>query len=526
MKSSFPILSPKTNFPARRVEKFLPLNTLFNDKDIDFILVDGPPFANGSLHIGHALNKILKDIIIRYNLLFKGNDIKSLNFNNQNSSILHIENASMKNNNDNSEIANNLKRKLINFRPGWDCHGLPIEIKAINTLDKPSDPLSIRKKCQKFALESIGHQIKDLSQWNLLLQYDRPFLTMDRHSEANQLSVFADMIDKEMIFEDYRPVHWSPSSKTALSDAELEYQNDPSPSLYFRIPIISHGSIFLDNFNRNSTCNHNDNLFLLCWTTNPWTILANKAIGINSKLIYREILWNDCRYIVEDSSIPRLSKLFEGLKIGQIIDNQILLNMKYILDDQERIILDAPFIDANQGTGIVHLAPLYGSEDFYLCKSFNIEIGHDFLNDNGTFKGENLELELELKSETNMKIKYDGKRRKSLELLKGKTIEEINLAIISNLYKDNVLMAELNHHHKTPIDWRTKKPLIQRATKQIFVRIDDSFKNVLYRTIDQVDFHPLSGIDNQTIFKLFLIFHFFYYFPFYFSFLLLFLIFS
>uniref|UniRef100_U9TV65 isoleucine--tRNA ligase n=1 Tax=Rhizophagus irregularis (strain DAOM 181602 / DAOM 197198 / MUCL 43194) TaxID=747089 RepID=U9TV65_RHIID len=259
-----------------------------------FILHDGPPYADGS----HALNKILKDIINRYK-------------------VLH--------------------GYKVNYIPGWDCHGLPIELKALKELrgvDKSSlTPLQIRDVAKKSALEALEIQRKEFISWGIMGDWENPYRTLDKEYEVRQLQVFHNMMKKGYIYRQNKPVHWSPSSRTALAEAELEYHDDhQSKSVYVKLSVI--------NSTLNSQEGLKDNLYILIWTTTPWTLPANQAVAINPNIEY---------------SIQ-------------------LIGTTYIhpISEKQCKIIDASHITEESGTGLVHIAPGHGMEDYEACKKFDI----------------------------------------------------------------------------------------------------------------------------------------------------------
>ena len=423
---------PKTSFPQRpNINEVEDLHRraistkLYHEQSpmaAPFIMHDGPPFANGDLHIGHALNKMLKDTILRH----------------------QIE-----------------RGKYVIMRPGWDCHGLPIELKAVAEVEYPADPLLVRKSCRVFAKEAIERQREEMLQWGLLADYDSPVISMDAEYEARQLDVLASFAEKELVQLGKKPVYWSPSSRTALAEAELEYRDDHrSKAVYVGFPILGRS-----------------NEYLLVWTTNPWTIPANQAIGFNPKLSYVQIkLSNGSTYVIALDCLDRVAAMVcQGVDIVQVtpIELGTLSSILYgdiTLTRQKNPMVIADFINSESGTGLVHLAPAYGKDDYEVFTSQNGKELKEIVNTDGTFN--------ELAPR---------------ELI-GKNILESEgiAAVLGYLNSKGCLVATHDHVHKYPYDWRTKRPIIQMATYQWFINIGP-VKEQIIKALDHVEFTPETG---------------------------------
>lgn len=378
-----------------------------------FVLSDGPPFANGNLHIGHALNKILKDIVLRSKVI---------------------------------------QGQKVIMRPGWDCHGMPIEVRAASELLHSSDPLKIREQCRKFAQEAVDTQKETMRSWGLMADYDRPYLTMDKSYEAEQLECFAKMVQLGLVYRALRPVYWSPSSRTALAEAELEYADLNCTAAFVAMPLVG------------------SEAKLLIWTTTPWTLPANQAIAINKELDYCKVrdLYGNILIVAK----PCLSNLAQlNLEYVNDLETQSLLSMQYVSPFSKNIckILHAPFVRPETGTGLVHLAPSYGHDDFSVCQENGIE-PLSILDDAGKFT--------------------------CTGALNGKSIFDDSLmdALSKELSSNLVLKHNLTHRY--PIDWRTKKPVIIRATHQWFIDISQ-LSQKLHEAIDKsMTFYPNHGKDK------------------------------
>ncbi|RIA87776.1 Isoleucyl-tRNA synthetase [Glomus cerebriforme] len=445
-KYSDTLLLPKTNFSLRadtvnreilfqdRCSKDLYQWQIENNPKELFILHDGPPYANGNLHIGHALNKILKDIINRYK-------------------VLH--------------------GYKVNYIPGWDCHGLPIELKALTELknvDKSSlTPLQIREVAKKSALDALEVQRKEFTSWGIMGDWENPYKTLDKEYEVRQLQVFHKMMKKGYIYRQNKPVYWSPSSRTALAEAELEYRDDhQSRSVYVKLPVID-STLDMQDIPK-------DNLYVLIWTTTPWTLPANQAVAINQNMEYSIVYPNDNTsqnyYIIATKRLDALRNVLgAGLNVKSTFKGQQLIGTTYIhpINGQQCKIIDALHITEESGTGLVHIAPGHGMEDYETCKKLNIQTFCP-VDEFGKFTSEVGESTFEGKP-----VLTDG-----------------TLAVIEYLKKRNILIREENYRHKYPYDWRTKKPIILRATAQWFANVE-AIKQEAIKLIKDVEMIPKSA---------------------------------
>lgn len=424
-KTSFPRIPKGTDHEEKRYvercgEQYYKWQSTRRDAEL-FVLADGPPFANGDLHIGHALNKILKDIVLRVAVL---------------------------------------QGKRVLFRPGWDCHGLPIESKA-STVQKED----IRIQCEKFASLAISRQKKTMKEWGLMADYDNPYLTMDKEYEAEQMLIFSRLVEQGLIYRALRPVHWSPSSQTALAEAELEYCNVECVCVFVAFPIV----------------NSVDKLFV--WTTTPWTIPANQAIAINVLLDYCKVAdQHGQTFIVAKDCLASLNNE-HNLQLEYVCDvsSDKLLTMTYNSHGHLRPVLNGSFVQASAGTGLVHVAPSYGQEDFDLCSNAGIS-PVSIIDDSGCFT------------------------LKDHSLLDGLCAfsEEGKSAVLEHLKQQSIFVASHKMQHRHPCDWRTKQAVIIRATKQWFIDIK-KISMILHEAIDTINFYPPSNrskmhsmIDSRT----------------------------
>jgi len=402
-----------------------------------FTLHDGPPYANGDLHVGHALNKITKDIICRTKLA---------------------------------------EGKRINYVPGWDCHGLPIELKAFEKhgWERGSgvDPVKIRGAARGFAAKAVEKQMKGFRSWGVLGDWDNHWKTMDKDFELRQLTVFKAMAEHGLIVRRHKPVYWSPSSQTALAEAEIERDEHTSTAaiVKFKIPAVVGGSA--------------EPVHAVIWTTTPWTLPANQAIAIHKDLKY--LLVKSRKHgnliVAHERLIYLNEQLDEEVEVLKVLKSEELLECTYSGLSQfgkealNRPIIHADFVTAGEGTGLVHCAPGHGGDDFEalqdLIKSGRVVVKTP-VNDKGEFT--------EAASPTQP------------SLLAGKFIfKDGNQAVLDLLRSENALIKSYDFKHKYPIDWRTKQPIMIRATAQWFADIS-KIKEDVVRSLDSVTFRPESG---------------------------------
>lgn len=415
---------------------------LTQDRDQQFVLHDGPPYANGSLHVGHAVNKILKDIVNRYKLL-QGYKIKYL--------------------------------------PGWDCHGLPIELKAIKQEGeiKPLSPSIIRSKARRFAQKVVRNQKLSFQKWGILGDWDNAYQTMDVMYSVNQLNVFYEMYKKGLIYQEFMPVYWSPSSRTALAEAELVYNpNHVSQSLWLTFPVAK----IPDKFHELIQQQFLDRPFyLLVWTTTPWTIPANQAICFSPQINYCCILANDNIYICCEEFLPSVNQILgTNYKILCTFNGDVFSTMIYHhpISLEELPLYPAKHVTSAKGTGLVHTAPAHGHDDFHIAIEHKLPM-KCLLGEDGSYLPE------------------------AGPHLAGKTVGvDANTAVLDLLGK-HVLKVE-DYKHSYPYDWRTQKPVIICASKQWFVNTQ-VLKNKAIECLRSVTVYPhlsengmLSQLDSRT----------------------------
>lgn len=410
-----------------------------NNPGEPFILHDGPPYANGALHIGHALNKILKDTINKYQLL---------------------------------------KGRKVRYVPGWDCHGLPIELKVLQNLDaearKNLTPIKLRKKAAKFALKTVDQQREGFKRYGVWGDWDKPYLTLKPEYEAAQIDVFGKMVLKGHIYRGLKPVHWSPSSQTALAEAELEYpEGHTSPSIYVGFPMTGLGE------GAQSLSEYLPDLKVAIWTTTPWTIPANLAVSVNPELTYAVVetgLPNAKYLIVAVDLVERLASLFETeLTVKAKLSGQALEHSTYrhpLFDRESPIVVGGDYVTTESGTGLVHTAPGHGQDDYLVGQRYGLPI-YSPVDANGIYTHEVGE--------------FAGLN----------VLGDANPKVIAALDAAGALLKQEPYVHKYPYDWRTKKPTIFRATEQWFASVE-GFREEALKAIQEVRWIPAQGENRIT----------------------------
>ena len=397
-----------------------------NKNNESFILHDGPPYANGSLHTGHALNKILKDIVIRYKTM--------CGF-------------------------------YSPYIPGWDTHGLPIENKILSEMKLSHTNISIielRKKAAQYALEQIEIQKSQFQKLQLFTDFKKIYKTLDKSYEIEQLKLFYSLYQKGLIYKGLKPVYWSPTSQSALAEAEVEYQEHRSPSIFVKFKVIE-----------SDVLSPND--YLIIWTTTPWTLIANSGVAINKDFNYSLIKYNNENHLVATDLIDKLIKEWEwsDFEIIKNIKGKDLINTKYISPINNNIspVVFGHHVTLEAGTGLVHIAPLFGEDDFIIGKKNNLNMI--------------------------MHINDDGTINDAIDQYKGIFYEDANKSIGQFLDENNLLVKLKFIKHSYPHDWRTKKPIIFRGTPQWFVSINKIKDNIL-DNLKNVKFYSTWGYNRLS----------------------------
>nr|YP_002049176.1 isoleucyl-tRNA synthetase [Paulinella chromatophora]ACB42966.1 isoleucyl-tRNA synthetase [Paulinella chromatophora] len=409
-----------------------------------FVLHDGPPYANGDLHMGHVLNKVLKDIINKYQLL---------------------------------------RGRKVCFVPGWDCHGLPIELKVLQSLESKErqilTPIALRKKAKEYAKKQIKIQKAGFIRWGVWGEWDKPYLTFNKDYEAQQIGVFGNMVLAGHIYRGLKPVHWSPSSRTALAEAELEYPDDHiSPSVYVSFPIIELTENLCQELKKQGLAlnridqNLKRYFDVVIWTTTPWTLPANLGISVSASLEYCVVVDEQNRHlIIAKVLVDNLSTILDrSFKIKATIKGFELEGLIYrnpLIDRTNTVILGGDYITTETGTGLVHTAPGHGVDDFNTGHSYNLPIlcpvdqAGTLTSEAGAFSGLNV-------------------------------LKDANTSIIQALHITNDLIKKEDYNHRYPYDWRTKKPTIFRTTEQWFASLE-GFRKKALEAIQEVVWIPDSG---------------------------------
>ena len=418
-----------------------------------FTLHDGPPYANGDLHIGHALNKILKDFVNRYAAL---------------------------------------EGKRVKYVPGWDCHGLPIELKVLQSMDadkrKELSPIKLRKKAAAFARKTVDAQRRQFERYGVFADWEDPYLTLLPEYEAAQMEVFGEMFLNGHVYRGKKPVHWSPSSMTALAEAELEYpEGHVSKSVYVAFPVRDVDACAADADTKSLLAESS----LAVWTTTPWTMPANAAVAVNDQLDYAVVKVvkvmsqesDDAPNVDAAAFLGRTLVVADGLKADvakkwgveletlSVVKGSALEGITYahtMYDRVSPVVVGGDYITTETGTGLVHTAPGHGQEDYATGLKFDLPLLSP-VDDKGDFTEEAGEALLGLN------VLGDG-NEKCIQLLR-----ETNGLILSEKYP-----------HKYPYDWRTKKPTIFRATSQWFASVA-GFREDALAALDGIEFIPASG---------------------------------
>lgn len=429
------LLMPKTEFPMRGnlpkrepeiQEKWEEMNIYEKVQERTkgrpmFVLHDGPPYANGDIHIGHALNKILKDFIVR-------------------SKSMTGYNAP--------------------YVPGWDTHGLPIEQALTNkgVKRKEMSVAEFRELCEEYAYEQIDSQRGQFKRLGVRGDWENPYITLKPEYEAQQIKVFGEMAKKGYIYKGKKPVYWSPSSESALAEAEIEYKDKRSPSIYVAFK-VKDGKEVLDQ-----------DTHIVIWTTTPWTIPANLGISVHPDLSYTVVEANGKKFMVAEDLLAAVAKEFEweGYQVVQTVKGTDLENViaEHPLYGRDSLVMLGEHVTTDAGTGCVHTAPGHGEDDFQVGMKYGLDVLCP-VDDKG-----------------NMTNEAPG--------FEGLFYDAANKPITEKLEEAGALLKLTFITHSYPHDWRTKKPVIFRATAQWFASIKD-FRNELLEAVKETNWYPAWG---------------------------------
>jgi isoleucyl-tRNA synthetase len=379
-----------------------------------FVLHDGPPFANGDVHIGTALNKILKDIIIKYKTL---------------------------------------RGFSAPYIPGWDCHGLPIEFKVSQEMrkagDTSADAATIRKACDAYARKYIDLQRTQFKRLGVLGDWENPYLTLNKEYEADELRLFADIVAKGFVYRGKKPVYWSIPARTALAEAEVEYADHVSQSVFVKFPVVGRPGVNI-----------------VIWTTTPWTLPANLAVAYNSTFSYSLVQVGEEQFIVSALLLSGIAEKcgWQDYQIVRSLDGEHLKSLEYqhpFCNRTGKLFPGDNFVTNDTGTGFVHIAPGHGLDDYNIGRQNGLPI-YSPVNDDGAFAHTN-----ELPIEQQMPAEMLGK---SILAKHGKS--DANEVVLHELRVRKALLHQENYHHSYPHCWRSKTPVIFRAMDQWFIKID------------------------------------------------------
>ena len=397
------------------------------------VLHDGPPYANGDIHMGHVLNKVLKDVVARFFTL-KGFDSP--------------------------------------YVPGWDCHGLPIEHKVAKDLGSKiagMDAPEIRERCRVEALKWVAIQRDQFLRLGISGDWFDPYLTLDPRYEASVMDVLADLVEGDYVFRQLKPIHWDIHDRTALAEAELEYQDVTSPSVFVAFPMVSGVPASFGPGPWSA----------LIWTTTPWTLPANVAIAANEGLDYAGVTYIDPITNEEKRVILAAALVEKVMGLGGVKDHEIVALAKgrdldgaryrHVFLDREGPIVLAPYVSAEDGTGLVHTAPGHGAEDYQTGQKYGLP--------------------------TLSPVDHSGRYTDEAPAeLVGKGVFQANPLVVEMVRSRGALFHEMPLRHSYPHGWRSKKPVIFRATHQWFVGVDrNGLRANTLKAIDGVDWHPSWG---------------------------------
>ncbi len=438
---------PKTDFPMKaslseREPKFLEfwerekiyLQMLERRKGAPkFILHDGPPYANGHIHLGTALNKILKDIIVKSKIL---------------------------------------SGYYAPFIPGWDCHGLPIELNVERELKVKRGelpPLTIRAACRDYARRFIDIQREEFKRLGVFALWDKPYLTMDPSYEAVIAREFLSFLETNQVYRKKKPVFWCPHCVTALAEAEVEYEAHTSPSIYVKFPLREETQKILKN---KFALKEDKPIYILIWTTTPWTLPANLALAFHPEFDYVIVDWEGEYLILAEGRLSalcaELDRLLPPIVASFKPDFLERLPAKHPFYERDSLIILADFVTLETGTGVVHIAPGHGEEDYLVGLKYGLEVYTP--------------------------VNSEGKFYEEVPLVGGLSLEAANKLILETLQKEGLLLKLDKISHSYPHCWRCKKPVIFRAEDQWFISMEArALREKALKSLEKVNFIPAWG---------------------------------
>ncbi|MCL5104027.1 MAG: isoleucine--tRNA ligase [Armatimonadetes bacterium] len=399
----------------------------------DFILHDGPPYSNGDIHIGHALNKLLKDFIVRYKAM---------------------------------------KSYRAPYIPGWDNHGLPIEQKVADEFRKKHvvpTKLEMRKACREYAAKWVDKQREQFKRLGGVGEWENPYLTMDYDYEATIVKVFGELAKQGYVYRGLKPIHWCINDETALAEAEIEYADHKSPSIYVRFPLVTDPKGLFGSDKKNYT---------MIWTTTPWTIPANLAVAVHPDYEYAFVDVDGNRYLIAAELVGKTMTALgeENYCVVKTIKGGELEGVvfRHPIYDRNSVLVHASYVTLEDGTGVVHTAPGHGREDFETGQRYGLDVLNPvdergfFTKDAGQFEG--------------------------LHILK-----QGNQAVLDVLKENGSLLASSEIAHSYPHCWRCHKPVVFRTTVQWFMSIDhNDLRRKMLDEIEKIDFYPAEARNRLT----------------------------
>jgi isoleucyl-tRNA synthetase len=430
-KTAFPM---RGNLPQREPEtlKFWESIDLYNKiqqknaKKEWFLLHDGPPYANGHIHMGTSLNKTLKDFVVKYK---------------------------------------NMQGFRSPYVPGWDCHGLPVEHQLLKEMKKTKhdvELLDFRRKAARYALKWVNVQREEFKRLGIFAQWDKPYLTLNHEYEAKEVECFGKMFFDGYVYKGLKPIHWCYRCETALAEAEVEYQDKTSSSIYVKFKASDELS---EKFGVQKAS-------VLIWTTTPWTLPANMAVAVKSDFVYSAVKVGEEVYIIAKESLPRLTEElgWENPEIiGEIAGAQLEhLTARHPFIDRDSVVILADYVTLDQGTGCVHTAPGHGQDDYFSGLKYGLEVLSP--------------------------VNEQGKFMAAVSDYEGKHVFQANQHIVDDLKKQNKLAGVSDIEHSYPHCWRCKAPVIFRATRQWFINVDhNELRSKTLKEIENVRWIPGFG---------------------------------
>jgi len=421
-----------------------------------YILHDGPPYANGDIHMGHVINKVLKDIVVKYKTM-TGFDAP--------------------------------------YVPGWDCHGLPIEAKVMTEFAEPAkktDKLEIRRLCRKYAAKYVKLQSRQFQELGVFGDFANPYLTMKPEYEAGILEVFAELVGKGLVCKQLKPIHWSVGCETALAEAELEYEDISSPSIFVNFPAAAGSIDKLKELGLVGASSDETNVCFMIWTTTPWTLAANLAVAAGPRLEYTSISYEqNGRQFVSVLAVERVEAAVKaaglqesGFAVSEkTVKGSELEGLRYVhpfietnpTDCDAYMIIPADFVSTEDGTGLVHIAPGHGVEDYVIGQKYGMAVYSP--------------------------VRDDGRYDNTVPVwLQGQSVLEVESVVNDDLKEKNLMFAEGEIVHSYPHCWRSKMPVIFRATEQWFISVDrdlpslnKSLRNLALERTGKVKWIPSWG---------------------------------